>query len=171
MLISQKWSEFLEVMLFWNIRGLNSICWPKECLQIIPHYFWDLCCFYRILNTVMVKLCGNFSYFLGGLRQRYWIFFLSRKSLEGTHSLTLGIIFLLRFFFDKFDQMCFWFFVPGKVYPSLNHSISEGEKKQHRKKKACSLTHSIQGANFKLFPEKNTVHLAETFIRIFSILT
>ena len=69
--------------------------------------------------------------------------FFSFAEKFGGYSLThFGHIFLLRFFFEKLDQMCFWFFVPGKVYPSLNHSISEGEKKQHRKKKAFSLTHS-----------------------------
>ena len=62
--------------------------------------------------------------------------FFSFAEKFGGYSLThFGHIFLLRFFFEKLDQMCFWFFVPGKVYPSLNHSISEGEKKQHRKKK------------------------------------
>ena len=61
--------------------------------------------------------------------------FFSFAEKFGGYSLThFGHIFLLRFFFEKLDQMCFWFFVPGKVYPSLNHPISEGEKKQHRKK-------------------------------------
>ena len=99
-------------------------------------------------------------------------YFFPRKSLGGTHSLTLGNFFFRvrgekknKLFFRKnWTKFCF-FFAPGKVYPSLTHSISEGGRKKNSagKKTAFSLTHSknhkkVQILNFS-GKKKNTVPL------------
>ena len=62
--------------------------------------------------------------------------------------------------FLDFPMFCFpaIFFFPGKVYPPLTHSISEGGKKKGVEKKNSIFTHSPEkprkGANFKLLRGK-----------------
>ena len=102
---------------------------------------------------------GNFCFFFPcfGKKKKQAVFF-PRKSLHATHSAErrstskkrsktvkngtfCRISFFSLFFFPA--KSCFFFF-PGKVYPSLTHSISEGGKKKtaSEKKTPFLLTHS-----------------------------
>ena len=73
--------------------------------------------------------------------------------------------FFSLFFFPA--KSCFFF--PGKVYPSLTHSISEGGKKKASEKKNTIFTHSLEkppkGANFNLFRVKKKYDTFGTSIR------
>ena len=84
--------------------------------------------------------------------QRYRIFFSAEKF--GGYSLTHFRHFFFpgyagkknKLFFRKILTKIFFFFAPGKVYPSPTHSISEGDekKKTARKKKIWIFTHTLE---------------------------
>ena len=110
-----------------------------------------------------------------GWTQRYRIFFRGKVWGVLTHSFLAIFVFFFfwvpgkknKIFFPKnWTKSCF-FFAPGKVYPSLTHSISEaGEKKTVPEKKNSIFTHSLEKpqkcANLKLFRgKKNTVPLTD----------
>ena len=112
-------------------------------------------------------------FFFRVLEKKNKLFFFPRKSLQATHSaerrstskkrsktVKNGTFCRISFFFVVFffrPKVVFFFF-PGKVYPSLTHSISEGGKKNSVGKKNTIFTHSLEkpqkGANFNLFRVK-----------------